>query len=76
MNLNLKPYLYRTFDGDVYLIPVELIERFDELVDSIEGDDEEIDDFMYETINADYSSYKMEDDLDEIVLWINPDDLT
>ncbi len=78
MNLNLKPYLYRTFDGDVYLIPVDLIDRFDNLTDLL--DEVDVDDYdatqpLFDQL-GDFEQYVMEGEIGTIVMWITPDDLT
>lgn len=76
MNLNLKPYLYRTFDGDRYLIPVDLIEKFDELVDLLDKvrDDYDFAQSLYDKL-GDFEQYEMKGELGTIVMWVNPDHL-
>lgn len=75
---NLEAYKRRISDGDDYLIPVDLIDEFDELESIINGAEQETDvwcDAIDKFIDK-FSIYVVESEQFDIVYYIDPKDLT
>lgn len=72
---NLKAYQKRECDWDEYYIPIELIEEFDNLVQEIDGSHSDRTYLIWQEIEDKFSKYKVEGEINGIVIWINPDDL-
>lgn len=77
MNLNLKPYLYRTLWNATYIIPVDMGEKFDklwDLLDEVDADDYVAQQLLFAQLRE-FEQYEMGGEIRTIVMWINPDDL-
>lgn len=75
---NLEAYMRRVSEGDDYLIPVDLIDDFDDLQFKIDDLDPETDEW-YSVVNEfvdKFGVYVVEGNQFDIVYYINPEDLT
>lgn len=72
----LKCYYFREND-ERYLIPEDKIEKFDELCEKLEDLDYVSDEYneCTDMLNNDFSQYVVEGELQEIKLFINPQNL-